>query len=441
MLNLRRIQNKKFFGGVSILLALCLIYALGPKISASSFITPPVIYVDSQTGDVLQNFEPKSQSLTQEKDTAKAPIKPGDSDHNPIKDAHEEEEAALQQINQGHSGKSSSNNGDCVIPGKRVKATFVSLARNSELYDLINAIRNVEDRFNRKFNYDWVFLNDEPFTEEFKRVTSAIVSGTAKYGLVPEEHWSYPDFIDKKKAARARKAMSEAGIIYGDSESYRHMCRFESGFFFRHPLMEEYDWYWRVEPGIKIHCDLNYDLFKYMEDNNKVYGFTISIHEFEKTITTLWKHTKEFMNLHPEHIAKDNFMKFISNDDGKTYNLCHFWSNFEVASLKFWRSQAYTDYFDYLDKQGGFFYERWGDAPVHSIAASLFLPKDAIHFFSDVGYNHGVYTQCPLNEQFRFDHKCDCNPDSDFTFRGYSCGNKYYEAMELEKPKEWVDYQ
>lgn len=86
--------------------------------------------------------------------------------------------------------------------------------------------------------------------------------------------------------------MKLAKIIYGDSESYRHMCRFESGFFWRNELLDEYDWYWRVEPGIDIHCDLDYDLFKYMEDNNKVYGFTISIHEFRKTIETLWDHTK-----------------------------------------------------------------------------------------------------------------------------------------------------
>ncbi|OBA24299.1 glycosyl transferase [Metschnikowia bicuspidata var. bicuspidata NRRL YB-4993] len=331
--------------------------------------------------------------------------------------------------------------GDCPVPGERVKATFVSLARNLELYDLLPAIRNVEDRFNRKFHYDWIFLNDEPFSEEFKRVTGSIVSGTAKYGLVPKEHWGYPAWIDQEKAKKSRDDMEKARIIYGGSESYRHMCRYESGFFFRHPLMEEYDWYWRVEPGIKIHCDLDYDVFKFMEENGKDYGFTITIHEFEKTIPTLWQHTKDFIKLHPEHVAQDNLMKFVSNDNGETYNLCHFWSNFEVASLKFLRSKAYMDYFEYLDKQGGFFYERWGDAPVHSIAVSLFMPKNKIHFFEDVGYTHAPYTQCPLNDKFRADHKCDCKPESDFTFRGYSCGNQYYNAMGIEKPVEWEHFQ
>lgn len=42
------------------------------------------------------------------------------------------------------------------------------------------------------------------------------------------------------------------------------------------------------------------------------------------------------------------------------------------------------DYFEHLDQAGGFFYERWGDAPVHSIAAALLLPKSQIHFFNDI---------------------------------------------------------
>lgn len=373
-----------------------------------------IVYVDSVTKEVL----PKS---------VVSPAKVGDLD------------TTLTAVQMSTAQLSTAQLSE-VLGDTRVKATFVSLARNSELYDLIQAIRRVEDRFNRKFNYDWVFLNDEDFTQEFKDLTTAIVSGKTKYGKIPKEHWSYPEWIDQKKAAETRRVMKEKNIIYGDLESYRHMCRFESGFFWRNELMEEYDWYWRVEPGIKIHCDLDYDLFKFMQDNDKVYGFTISIHEFEATIPSLWQHTKDFIKLHPEYIADNNLLDFISNDKGETYNLCHFWSNFEVGSLAFWRSKAYQDYFEYLDKTGGFFYERWGDAPIHSIAAALFLPREKIHYFEDVGYTHSVYTQCPLNAQYRYDHKCHCNPKDDFTFRGYSCGKKYYDVMNLQKPKEWEKY-
>ena len=32
------------------------------------------------------------------------------------------------------------------------------------------------------------------------------------------------------------------------------------------------------------------------------------------------------------------------------YNLCHFWSNFEIGDLRFFRSEAYQEYFSYLDR-------------------------------------------------------------------------------------------
>lgn len=321
--------------------------------------------------------------------------------------------------------------------GEPVKATFVSLARNGDLYSLAGSIQQIEDRFNRKYKYDWVFLNDEPFSEEFKTTTSNLVSGNTKYGLINKEEWSFPSWIDKDKAAQVREQMKNEGVIYGDSIPYRHMCRYESGFFWRHPLMDAYEYYWRVEPDIKIFCDVNYDVFRWMRDNDKKYGFTISLPEYGKTIPTLWDTTKKFIDANPQYLASDNLIDFISIDDGHTYNGCHFWSNFEIGSLDLWRSEAYRKYFDHLDQAGGFFYERWGDAPVHSIAAALFLRRDQVHFFDDLGYYHVPFTNCPFVPSVRQKNRCYCNPNDDFTWKGWSCTSRFYKVTNKEKPVGW----
>jgi len=40
---------------------------------------------------------------------------------------------------------------------------------------------------------------------------------------------------------------------------------------------------------------------------------------------------------------------------------------------------------------------KWGDAPVHSLAAGVLLgPKD-IHYFRDIGYRHTTIQHCPAN--------------------------------------------
>ncbi|EGW31253.1 alpha-1,2-mannosyltransferase [Spathaspora passalidarum NRRL Y-27907] len=323
---------------------------------------------------------------------------------------------------------------------QKIKATFVTLARNSDLYTLSDSIRMIEDRFNKKFHYDWVFLNDDEFSEEFKEATTALVSGTTKYGLIPKEHWSYPEWIDQEKAALVREDMRERKIIYGHSESYRHMCRFESGFFWRQDILKDYEYYWRVEPDIKLYCDIDYDVFKWMKQNNKDYGFTISLPEYKETIPTLWQTVKEFTEKNPQYLAKNNMLEWLSNDGGNTYNGCHFWSNFEIGNLNFFRSEAYQKYFEHLDKAGGFFYERWGDAPVHSIAAALFLPKEKIHFFEDVGYYHVPFHNCPIDKDIRFERNCNCNPKEDFTWKAYSCTTKYYKVNQFKRQKGWEKF-
>lgn len=331
---------------------------------------------------------------------------------------------------------------------ERENATFVTLARNQDLWAVVGSIREVEDRFNHKYHYDWVFLNDAEFTEEFKTIVSSFVSGKAVFGHIPQEHWSYPDWIDQEKAALVREEMNEKKIIYGFSEPYRHMCRFESGFFWRNPALDAYKYYWRVEPHIKLFCDIEYDLFAFMQKNKKSYGFTISLYEYEATIETLWQTVKGFMKEYPQYIHPNNALDFISDDGGETYNLCHFWSNFEVGDLDFWRSDAYRAYFDYLDKAGGFFYERWGDAPVHSIAAALLMDRNEMHFFNDVGYWHVPFQNCPVDEETRRRLHCTCPSDDSlspdqrniFTWRGYSCTPRFHKVQGLERPKGWIEH-
>merc|ERR1712225_124062 len=170
----------------------------------------------------------------------------------------------------------------------------------------------------------------------------------------------------------------------------------------------------------------NYDVFKFMETNKKKYSFVLSLYEYVETIPTLWDSTKKFMKAHPEHISEDNSMGFLSDDGGDSYNHCHMWSNFEVGNLNWLRSKAYIDYFESLDQDGGFFYERWGDAPVHSIAAALFLPFEEIHFFESIGYFHAPFAACPKGDIHK--DRCYCNPEDNFNEHWYSCTPKFNDA-------------
>lgn len=307
--------------------------------------------------------------------------------------------------------------------GPKAKAAIVILARNSDIEGLKKTIPQFEKMFNVRFDYPYVFLNDVPFNERFKKEMRSLSPAKMSFGTIPHEHWSFPSWINQTKAAEVREDMRKRNVIYGDSLPYRHMCRFNSGLFFRHPLLEGYDYYWRVEPWVEFYCEMQYDPFMFMKENDIDYGFTIMLPEYIETVPTLWKTVKQFMKENPDVVHPNNMLKMF-NDGTENYNLCHFWSNFEIGNLNFFRSEKYLRYFDYLDKAGGFFYERWGDAPVHSIAVAMMLPKEKMHWFEDIGYFHNPFGNCPLNREL-----CNCKCDSKKSVHlGNNCHKRYLEA-------------
>lgn len=125
---------------------------------------------------------------------------------------------------------------------------------------------------------------------------------------------------------------------------------------------------------------------------NKTYGFTIAVKELKETVPNLFRYASAFKRTNnitskglwemflekpdpkpkeqakkdklPEEVLKldPNSGKLPDVDpesmEDEKYNMCHFWSNFEIARLDFFRSKPYEDFFQMMDKSGGFWTER-----------------------------------------------------------------------------------
>lgn len=264
----------------------------------------------------------------------------------------------------------------------------MSLVRNKELGQLVQSMRDLERTWNHKFNYPWTFFNDEPFTDEFKKITQAETKAKCEYHVIPPEHWEIPSWINTDLMEESANMLQEQSVQYAHMTSYHQMCRWNSGFFYKHEAMKDYQYYWRVEPNVNFFCDVDYDVFRYMHDHNKTYGYTINLFDAPASITTLWPETMKFLAANQHLMAEPNAMAWLTDKEHRPennikangYSTCHFWSNFEIGDLNFWRSPAYEAYFEHLDRAGGFFYERWGDAPVHSIALGIFEQASRIHW-------------------------------------------------------------
>ncbi|KAK2605883.1 O-glycoside alpha-1,2-mannosyltransferase 4 [Conoideocrella luteorostrata] len=314
----------------------------------------------------------------------------------------------------------------------RANATLVVLARNKELDGVIQSIKSMERHFNRWYHYPYTFLNDGEFDENFKETVRNHTSAPVEFGRVGPDMWGFPDWADPKVAKEGIAKQGDAAVMYGGLESYHFMCRFYSGFFYNHPLLLKYEWYWRVEPEITYFCDMTYDPFLKMIEANKTYGFTIAVKELRETVPNIFRYASAYKRLNnltsqglwemfvepksPEEEKKEQLPdEILQNDpanneppkispdemEGEKYNMCHFWSNFEIARLSWFRSKEYNDFFQMMDRSGGFWMERWGDAPIHSLAAGALLGVKDIHYFRDIGYRHTTIQHCPANAPSR----------------------------------------
>ena len=114
-----------------------------------------------------------------------------------------------------------------------------------------------------------------------------------------------------------------------------------------------------------------------MAKTGKKYGYTIALWERGETVHSLFRTVTDFRKSYKAHIKESGLWKsFVDpsyvpypfrsllkhlpyrDENGDAWNLCHYWSNFEIADLDFFRSRPYRDFFKYLDDTGGFYRER-----------------------------------------------------------------------------------
>ncbi len=112
-----------------------------------------------------------------------------------------------------------------------------------------------------------------------------------------------------------------------------------------------------------------------MVQHNKTYGYTIALWEVPNTAPSLFRQISAYKDAQkipttdmwrnmvdpswaPFFLRQLMPSKVLRDRHGDVWNLCHYWGNFEIADMDFFRSDAYRSYFEALDTAGGFYYER-----------------------------------------------------------------------------------
>jgi alpha 1,2-mannosyltransferase len=246
-----------------------------------------------------------------------------------------------------------------------------------DILDLKFSLASLDKNFNNQFKYPIVLFHenlDDATIKEICGLTSSILQ-------FEKVIFKIPDFLNKKEIPES---------YLGFSIGYRHMCRFFSGIFFNHPALEAYDWYWRLDTDSYLLRKIKYDVFSFMSQKHYEYGYITMPQEHPEVIKGFWEFTKKYIQ---ENKIQPTFLeKFM---DHGSWDRRHYSTNFEISNFNFWRTEPYKSYFNAIDRFGGIYNYRWGDAPIHSLAIYMFMPKYKTHKFNDVSYCHQNFINLP----------------------------------------------
>lgn len=241
-------------------------------------------------------------------------------------------------------------------------------------------------------NRDW-YWRVEPDVEFYCDITYdpflELEKNNKKYGftvLIHELYYTVPGlFRETKKYILQQSSNFKVGNLWN---LFIHDSKYTTG-----DEKGEYSEYSKKE-----------DILRAIEKNVIIRKYLELKEDSESSILENPQIIKEIMN----RMAK---MPKLYEDriDREEYNLCHFWSNFEIARVDLFRDPFYQGYFQHLDKSGGFYMERWGDAPVHSLGIAMMLDTKDVHYFRDIGYRHSVLLHCPHNSPNQLPYKRSSN--------------------------------
>ncbi|CAH1777906.1 unnamed protein product [Owenia fusiformis] len=267
-------------------------------------------------------------------------------------------------------------------PHDKPKAVIYFLLFKPRIYStFIKTLKQLDKFFIKRFKYPVVLFHEPDLTQSDKE---AIRFSTSAEIIFHEVSFSTPDFL-RKPAEDYMKVCP-----YPSHIGYRHMCRFHTKLVFETEIMHTAEWYWRLDDDSNILQHIDYDIFKHMENQNYKYGYALISQERDDCVLGLKNNFTHYIKTH-------NLTPTFFNEWSWSDPVDQIYNNFEIASLEFWRSSQVRDIIEYIDQSGGIYLARWGDAPIHTMIVSIFIPRAQIRVFTDIAYSHQLESTVDRN--------------------------------------------
>ncbi|CAF4752983.1 unnamed protein product, partial [Rotaria sp. Silwood1] len=169
---------------------------------------------------------------------------------------------------------------------------------------------------------------------------------------------------------------------------YTDMCRFFTLMLVNHPLLTLFTYYWRLDAHSYIFGPKPIeDPFEMMQKRQIQYAFIMASEEADYYAVGLWSFFHEFLDnrcLKPSIALRQTQTDLFGN-----YSLYIIFTNFAIANVSLFRDHSLIRaWLHAVDRNGGIYRYRWGDAPIHTLILTQFLSQNHIVRLRYFGYMH-----------------------------------------------------
>ena len=178
------------------------------------------------------------------------------------------------------------------------------------------------------------------------------------------------------------------------SIGYRHMIRWFSLHLWTFASEAGYEWVMRLDEESFIHSPIQYNLTQFMRDRDLTYAYRISFTEWPTSATGFPETLRAYLDMYPQgdapHLLAHCTPASLDGLTGAGWSRFSFYNNFFLTAVPFWQRPDVRRLLEFVDRSGGIYTHRWGDALIHTAAVQIFLPEGGVHKFEDWTYEHAT---------------------------------------------------
>lgn len=269
-----------------------------------------------------------------------------------------------------------------------MKNCIVYLAnhREQEIKDFLKSLHLLQDNFLKIHDVDVVVFHEK----EFNCYIQNLIKLFPKINFIFKElnfQLSYsedilnkiPEYFPHPTHANGPVAWGHPGFTIG----YRHMCNFFAGELYKESILDNYDYYMRLDTDSFILREVKENIFDKMKNLNAFYGFIAQAIQSDNPKVTigLRECVKEFLDTNK---IKTNIDISQIRENGMFYN------NFEIGKISWFKNSEYMKFYEHIKNTGGIYIHRWGDAPIRYLLLNLIMPHNNMLNITEIAYQHGA---------------------------------------------------